>query len=141
MTEEVDMRIMLCYDGSSAAKEGIYEAIKLARALNGEVLIVSCASRVDRDYPKIMEPIEQGLKEAKMVIEENKVSCERVLLFRADEDGAGDALVSFAREKQVDYMIIGIRSRSKVGKLLFGSVAQFVILRAECPVVGVKGRM
>ena len=35
-------------------------------------------------------------------------------------------------------IIIGVRRRSKVGKLLFGSNAQYIILMAQCPVVAVK---
>jgi nucleotide-binding universal stress UspA family protein len=38
----------------------------------------------------------------------------------------------------VDEIIIGIEKRSKVGKLLFGSNAQYIILEAPCPVVSVK---
>jgi nucleotide-binding universal stress UspA family protein len=50
----------------------------------------------------------------------------------------GEDLVEFAAEHQAAEIIIGIRRRSKVGKLLFGSTAQFVILNAPCPVVTVK---
>ena len=41
-------------------------------------------------------------------------------------------------QAQVEEIIIGVRRRSKVGKLLFGSTAQYVILNAPCPVVSVK---
>ncbi|MFW6334570.1 MAG: universal stress protein [Desulfosalsimonas sp.] len=50
-----------------------------------------------------------------------------------DED-----LVAYATEQQVDEIVIGIRKRSKMGKLLFGSTAQFLILNAPCPVLTVK---
>jgi nucleotide-binding universal stress UspA family protein len=51
---------------------------------------------------------------------------------------AGEDLVQLAKENNVDEIIIGVRRRSKVGKLFFGSTAQYVILNAPCPVVSVK---
>jgi nucleotide-binding universal stress UspA family protein len=50
----------------------------------------------------------------------------------------GEDIVDFAVDKKVDEIIIGIEKRSKVGKLLFGSNAQYIILEAPCPVVSVK---
>jgi len=46
--------------------------------------------------------------------------------------------VEFAADKKVDEIIIGIEKKSKVGKLLFGSNAQYIILQSACPVVSVK---
>jgi nucleotide-binding universal stress UspA family protein len=51
---------------------------------------------------------------------------------------SGEQLVKFADEEKVDLLFLGIIKRSKVGKLLFGSTAQYVILQAPCPVVTVK---
>ena len=50
----------------------------------------------------------------------------------------GEELVQFAVSNRIDEVIIGIRKRSKVGKLLLGSTAQYVILNAPCPVVTTK---
>jgi nucleotide-binding universal stress UspA family protein len=50
----------------------------------------------------------------------------------------GEHLVEFAEENRIDEIILGLRKRSKVGKLILGSTAQYVILNAPCPVVSVK---
>ena len=51
---------------------------------------------------------------------------------------SGENIVKIAVDKKIDLILIGVRFRSKVGKLLFGSTAQFVILKAPCPVLTVK---
>ncbi len=50
----------------------------------------------------------------------------------------GEDLVRFAKDNDIDEIIIGVKRRSKVGKLVFGSTAQYVILKAPCPVLAVK---
>lgn len=50
----------------------------------------------------------------------------------------GEDLIRYAKENEIDLMIIGIKKRSKVGKLVFGSTAQYLILKAPCPVVSVR---
>jgi len=50
----------------------------------------------------------------------------------------GEDIVDFANENGIDEIVIGVKSRSKVGKLLFGSTAQYVILKSSCPVTSVK---
>lgn len=46
--------------------------------------------------------------------------------------------MQFEKENEIDEIVIGVKRRSKVGKLLFGSNAQYIILQAHCPVVTVK---
>jgi len=50
----------------------------------------------------------------------------------------GEDLVAIAKKNDVEEIIIGVKRRSKVGKMLFGSNAQYVILNAHCAVVAVK---
>jgi nucleotide-binding universal stress UspA family protein len=50
---------------------------------------------------------------------------------------AGEDIVQFAEQNSIDLIVIGVRRRSKVGKLLFGSNAQLIILTAPCPVLTV----
>lgn len=49
-----------------------------------------------------------------------------------------DQLLEVATELSAVLVVLGLRRRTPVGKLLMGSVAQRVILNAECPVLCVK---
>ena len=79
---------------------------------------------------------ERGLEYAKSLFEEDGIACNTHLLIRGLS--AGEDLVEFANENQIDHIVVGVKRRSKVGKLLMGSTAQYVILQAECPVITVK---
>jgi len=49
-------------------------------------------------------------------------------------------LVAVVSEEGADMIVIGIRRRSRTGKLLLGSDAMEILLLAECPVLGVKAK-
>ena len=48
------------------------------------------------------------------------------------------AIVEYAKNKDVDLIVIGTRGRSGFKKLLLGSVASGVVTNATCPVMVVK---
>jgi nucleotide-binding universal stress UspA family protein len=47
-------------------------------------------------------------------------------------------LISVAEEIDADFIVIGLRRRTPVGKLILGSNAQRILLEAPCPVLAVK---
>ena len=49
-----------------------------------------------------------------------------------------DDLIAIAAETNAEFIVIGLRRRTPVGKLILGSNAQRVLLDAECPVLAVK---
>ena len=133
------MVIMVCYEGTSTARR----AVKLARAhaavWDASVVIVKA---LERDEPLKRSYIEK--EERKLESEIAAIITDAVIPYECQlfisSLGRGEQLVEFARTEKVDQVFIGVERRSKLGKLIFGSTAQFVILNAPCPVVTVNSR-
>jgi nucleotide-binding universal stress UspA family protein len=49
-----------------------------------------------------------------------------------------EKLGAYPKKESTNEIIVGVKRRSKLGKLLMGSTAQHVILNAPCPVVSIK---
>jgi nucleotide-binding universal stress UspA family protein len=130
------MKILVCYDGSNVAREALELAKKHLKIFGGFLFVVT-SMKGGPDVPKKeFERAESELKSLEADLHEEGIPCETHLLVRGLE--AGEDLVLFARERDVEEIVIGVRRRSRVGKFLFGSTAQFVILEARCPVVTVR---
>ncbi|WP_373500073.1 universal stress protein [Desulfococcus sp.] len=127
------MKILLGYDGSNAAMAALKLAVKHGKAFNGTVFVIhSLAGGTEDNEEKIAAASDQ-LAFAEGLIQEAGVSCETHLLVRGLPPG--EDIIRFAEENKIDTIIIGVRRRSQVGKLLFGSTAAVVILNAPCPVI------
>ena len=130
------MKILVGYDGSNSAKEALNLAKIHAKAFGASVSVVTSMEKGTEGQREEIAQSEKGLAWAKSVFEENGIDCDTHLLIRGLSPG--EDIVEYAKENQVEEIIVGVKRRSKVGKLLMGSTAQFVILQAPCPVVSVK---
>jgi nucleotide-binding universal stress UspA family protein len=130
------MKILVGYDGSNSAKDALKLAKDHAMALGAKVDVVTSMEGAKNNQYDDVRQAELGLEFAKALLEEDNVDCETHLLIRGLTPG--EDLVQFAEENQINEIFIGVRRRSKVGKLLMGSTAQHVILNAPCPVVSIK---
>lgn len=130
------MKIMVCYDDSKSAEEALKLAIQHAKAFSAKVFLITSFIGGSKDNIEDNRNAEAHLDYGKSLVEKEGLECETHLLIRGMQ--SGEDLVKYANENEIDEIIVGIRRTSKVGKLLFGSTAQFVILEARCPVVTVK---
>jgi nucleotide-binding universal stress UspA family protein len=128
------MKILVGYDGSLSSKEALKLAIKHAQAFGAAVEVVTSMAKGTEveDEQKAL----QGLEWANSAVVEKGIACNTHLLIRGMSPG--EDLIEFATENKIDEIIVGVKKRSKVGKLLLGSAAQYVILEANCPVISVK---
>jgi nucleotide-binding universal stress UspA family protein len=82
------------------------------------------------------EQDERDMEEVKALLEKGGFSFETHLTVQ--QNMPGEHLVEFAEENEIDEIVIGVRNKSRVGKIIMASTAQHVILNAPCPVVSVK---
>lgn len=130
------MKILVGYDSSNAAKDAMSLAKKYARAFKASVNVVTSMEKGTEGNQEEIAEAERGLEYAHSFFEKDGITCKTHLLIRGMSPG--EDLVKFAEDTQVDQVIVGVKRRSKVGKLIMGSTAQYVILKAPCPVVTVK---
>jgi nucleotide-binding universal stress UspA family protein len=131
------MGILVGYDGSNVSKSALTLAAEHAiiNLTNLEVLRIKSQS-ASLSFEEIQHAEREFEREIRDLLQSSDV--EYKAQFVVTGQPAGEALVEFAEQHQCLEIVIGIRRRSKVGKMIFGSTAQYVILTATCPVVTIK---
>ncbi len=131
------MKILVAYMGGTEIAGKVMEVAKQhAKAFNASLIVASSIERVSEKEQAVLEKVEKQLAYVKESIAAEGIDCETHILVRGLTPG--EDMVDFAADRKVDEIIIGIEKKSKVGKLLFGSNAQYIILESSCPVVCVK---
>ena len=130
------MNILVGYDGSKVAADALRLAREQAKAFDGKVFIVTSMVGGPEVLREDFEKAERELEFAKSGFKKKEIPCEARLSVRGLQPG--EDLVQFAEENKIDLIVVGIRRRSRVQKLVFGSNAQYAILEAPCPVLTVK---
>jgi nucleotide-binding universal stress UspA family protein len=130
------MKILVGFDGSKVSEAALELAAAHAQAFGAQLFLVQSMVGGPEVPKRDFENNERELEYHKNEFKKKNIACESLLSVSGLEPG--EDLTRLAEEQQVDEIIIGVRRRSKVGKLVFGSTAQYVILSAPCPVVTVK---
>jgi nucleotide-binding universal stress UspA family protein len=131
------MNILVAYKGGTDLDKTVLAlAKKHAKAFNARLYVATSMETVSSNDIDELDKIKSHLEYLKEAIEKEGISCETHLLIRGI--APGEDIVEFANDQKIDEIFIGIVKKSKVGKLLFGSNAQYIILEAPCPVVSIK---
>jgi len=131
-------RVMVCYEDSSIAREVLKTAQKYAEDWQVTIDVVSTYKREEELEHSEVKKMETAFKAQIKEQFKNKEIPYRTH-FLIDVYSSGEQLVKFSENRGYSFIFIGISKRSKVGKLLFGSTAQYVILNAPFPVITVNG--
>lgn len=131
------MKFLVCYDNSDLSRHVVKEAQRHAAVWNAELEIVQVLLR---DKP---------IKHATLLEMEGQLDAEIQRLFKGvdipfnvqlevDDLDIGLRILDLAEKKNVDLIFLGLKKQSRVGKLIFGSNAQYIILKSAIPVVTVN---
>ena len=125
------MTVLASIDGSATSTAIIERGNELATALDEELVVLHATPEISADDPAEPEGVAREIVESTL----SDTSNVRVV------GHLGDPEVRILREADdvdASYIVMGSRKQSPVGKALFGSVAQVVLLNTDRPVVVVS---
>ena len=137
--------ILLATDGSSASEGASEEAIDLAVQVEARLLVVSVLGASSRPSEA---PAEAGgpadsrdslTTKAQAIVQRARAAGANAT-FLVWEGEPGEAIVAAADSENADLIVVGSHGRSGVSRFLIGSVSDYVVRHAHCPVMVVRGR-
>jgi nucleotide-binding universal stress UspA family protein len=137
--------ILLATDGSAASEGASDEAIDLAVQVGARLLVVSvlgASSRPSETSTEAAGPADSRdslTAKAQAIAQHAKAAgCNATFLVWDGEPG--EAIVAAADSENADIIVVGSHGRSGVSRFLIGSVSDYVVRHAHCPVMVVRGR-
>lgn len=140
--------ILTPVDFSAATDAVLAEAVALARALQGKVLLLTVIQPpvITNEYSALMENLSEIMaagerNAARRLAElEAKVKAQGVPVETAQLNGAPVRLITeHAARVAADYIVMGSHGHTALYDLLVGSTTHGVLMRATCPVVITPG--
>jgi nucleotide-binding universal stress UspA family protein len=142
-------RILVPVDGSDPSNRGLQEAIRLSKALGGELRLVHIVD----DSPIALNP-ETGIAAAplvadfaqagKSILEDARAVARAegldpsVVLHENFTGRVADLIVEEARKWRAEVIVMGTHGRRGMRHVVLGSDAQAVVQRADVPVLLVR---
>lgn len=131
-------KILTATDGSKYSKKAVREALAMAKAAGCPLVIVSAVDVTDEFETMAPGLEDQMIAKAVRHVEAVKKQAQQQgvrvdAIVRTGE--AYEVIVTLAREKKADIIVLGSHGRTGLSRLLMGSVTSRVIGHAPCPVL------
>lgn len=130
------MNFLVGYDGSESAKAALTLATSHAETFGAKLFIIMSMGGGASEKQKKIDKAAKDLSFAAQFVTEKGILWETQQSARGLSPG--EDLVTFAEDNDIDQIFVGIRKKSRTQKILLGSNAQYIILKAPCPVVTVN---
>ncbi len=137
--------ILFATDGSAASEPASEQAIDLAVQVEARLLVVgvvNTSSKQPSERPDALVPDSKASLSAKAqgIVQRAKAAGADAS-FLVWEGDPGPAIVAAADAESADLIVVGSHGRSGVQRFLIGSVSDFVVRHAHCPVMVVRGKV
>lgn len=130
------MAIIVGYVPTREGRAALRRAAEESR-LRGQKLIVVNSHRGGRSFDaNEARRFDEDLDAVQKELDGAGIEHEVRALVRGQEPS--EDLIAVAAETDAEFIVIGLRRRTPVGKLILGSNAQRILLDASCPVLAVK---
>ncbi len=130
------MKFLVAYNGTKESEAALEFAKTHARIFEARLVVLSSSEGGKGEKIEDINKIKQDLERIRQDISKDGLECEVEQLARGLMPG--EDIVLYAAENDIDQIYVGIRKKSRTSKLILGSTAQFIILKAKCPVTSVK---
>ena len=130
------MKFLVAYNGSTESKAALDLAIEHASIFKAKVFVITSMEGGHSEKPDDIARVNQELNRVRQKLENAGTGHDVQEMARGLSPG--EDIVIFAQENNIDLIYVGIEKKSRTRKLLLGSTAQYIILRATCPVITVK---
>ncbi len=150
------MKILVALDGSVASDQALAKAIALAKPTQGHLTVVTAIEPLPSYMPAVIMPTgdwltldnlpdsefakrvlqagQETLARAERTCAEHQVPCQTRLEIGAPRE----VICSVAKEEQPDILVVGSRGLGSLERLVLGSVSDYVVHHAPCPVLVVR---
>jgi nucleotide-binding universal stress UspA family protein len=146
VSEELS-KIMVCIDGSDASIKAVRKVLDLARKYKAEVIAIhiSFIPYYLRRLPQYgweelhaydVEQMKDWLKN--IIIEANEHGIKLKTLVKGTTSSVVNEIISSADAENIDLIVLGSTGKSRLDRVLVGSVAQGVTTNARCSVLVVR---
>jgi nucleotide-binding universal stress UspA family protein len=130
------MIFLVPHDGSPASESALLLAADQAKLYDARIIVVTSLGGGSSETPADIGKATEYLRTAENLLKERGITCETHQLARGLNPA--EDVVQFAEDNNIDMIFVGIKKKSRTQKIILGSNAQYIILKAPCPVVTVK---
>ena len=130
------MKFLVGYNGSRIAQSALTLAKDFAKVFNAKVIVLVSMEGGHSEKLEDITKAQNDLEYAEKFLKQEGIDCEVREMARGLSPA--EDLVKFAEDNDIDQLYVGIEKKTRTRKILLGSTAQYVILKAPCPVISTK---